>query len=502
MESHIRLTRRPRRAVPLLAFVSWTLLAGATTPIRAETRGPAPVLTVAGRPAGPLPEGSYRWTALDPAEAGGGLTGRLLRLELALIGAPYHLEVGLRGLPATLDVLVNDATVASQISTARDSLIACDVDLRTPAHRLEIIIKPNVGHRVEVRSMTVARRKEGLGKAIPLGTTDYPDTTLSARGGVRACCDYLVRYQLSDGTFDDRDPSWLTAAYCVRALLAGYEILLDERYLEAARRTLSMFVMEQEPDGGWCSRALSSRQEAPCPGRSLADLGVMTACLPLVSRFVEPQATMLYLNAHGAFVEGILAGYEEESRSFLATARGEDDRVAATQGMALTALFEATGDSTFLHRAETAVWETVMDWQRISTASRDPASLFPYLDAMCWMRRATNDKVLRGRIDEVLRAVMGTAGRSTLPSEMVAILVEARRQLGGTPQIDRTIAARLDDLASPRGRSERGVLTFPYPASTQESAPRDRGRSPVLETAMAAMTFAQAVAPGVLFRVP
>jgi hypothetical protein len=462
----------------------------------------------------PLGPGTFSWSGHDLVADSAGIAGRIVRLEAGLGPGPYRLEIGLIPKDGTADAILNDVVIASQFTPVREQSLARDFDLGGRDSRLELILKANAGQRVGVRSIAISQRDGDPVRQVRLSRSPAPDTTMSARDGVRACCDYLVRYQLSDGVYDDRDPAWVHAAYCVRALLAGYEILLDERYLDAARRTMSTFVGEQYPDGGWCAHARSRRQDAPCARRSIADLGVMVTCLPLISGFVEPQAVMVYLNAHGSFLDGTLTHFEGQAGAYEDFDPEDADRATATQAMAMTALFQATSDSTYLRRAESGTWALVFAWDRVLHAHGDPASLLPYLDAMCWVRRATADPVLQGRIDETLReslyaeyglldrldAATGwfVPGAGPLANGILGILVEARRILGDEPRIAKAIGAGTKALAEPRAREQHEVLVFPYEDSAATA--RAEAASAVLSTAMAGLSFAQSVAPGVVFR--
>ncbi len=228
-------------------------------------------------------------------------------------------------------------------------------------------------------------------------------------------CDSLLARQDSVGRYESLNAAWWRAGIATRALLGGYELLEDARYLEGALRTVRQFLREQRYDGSWFAESYETTVPERRYSRNIADLASMTACLPLVAphlpageRSAALTAHETYLRLHvprhdltgGAFCNGLFEGTFYDWPYSVGT---------ANQAHALVCHYHATGEKACLHRAEDAARFLVgtvrpdgrftfhpHDTRRTSVLA--PTAFhngYYLLDGLLWVYRATEREELR-----------------------------------------------------------------------------------------------------------
>lgn len=369
------------------------------------------------------------------------------------------------------------------------------------------------------------------------------DSTNSPAACLRAVCDGLVERQQRNGLFAPVTGPWWEVSFQIRVLLAGSVILEGPHYREAACRAIERFVKEQAPDGGWCAFHPDSSGATPaCDSRNLADLGTITACLSLMAPYLAAPEREAALRAHRAYIErfasrwdrpdgcyenGLYASQVEEVPYSIAT---------ATQAVSLIALYRATGDVSYMRRAEVAARALTSGWfgdgrpllrphdrstPRVTEATAF-GDLYYVIEALLWVDAATEDAALHKTIGKTLRIyLLGRRGvvRSTPedgwfapPSEatngckingMPGILLAARHRLSqtdasieaaGENEVLTAVAGEgLRRLCDPATRSAYGVLM-----------PRQDRNGPLGSACelFAAISIAESIRPGICLAPP
>ncbi|MBM3288460.1 MAG: hypothetical protein FJY88_14105, partial [Candidatus Eisenbacteria bacterium] len=203
-----------------------------------------------------------RWSGLDLRDLGGKLEGACIGMEAAVLRGRYDVRCDLSAAgdsACSSDLFICDEIAISGIRLSAGTIQSVSSTAVVERGPLTLLLKPDVGCRVRLSRVSIspadASGGVSLGSLSPAAADGLPRNRPLARSSrtcLREACEHLVRHQVSTGLFDYRTAAWRDASYSVRALLAGYEILGDRTYLEAARRTILAFLSEQRPDGGWC----------------------------------------------------------------------------------------------------------------------------------------------------------------------------------------------------------------------------------------------------------
>ena len=551
-------------------------LAASSSPA-ARRGGDAEILILPGNPDLAVVDGdtladadakaAFRWTGVELQWTDALVQGRCIRLVAAVDPGRYEVRADLAMIedrPCTVEMSLVAATAPLDgMSIAmlplkpgdRHSLSANITIVDGP---LDLFLKPDVGCRIAVTGIHIApldgkdrprlgslaaAEIAGMDRAnrIPLGRTAaaavQPNELLRApvtaptetRACLREVCDYLVRYQLSTGLFDLESAAWWKASICVRALLAGYELFREPRYLAAARKTLDAFIAEQDEDGGWCAFSRAQQPDVPCDRRNLADLGSMTSCLSIAGWFMNDEAlSKRYTDAHERYLRGFAASHQAKDGSFRnGVYEGRNwgwpySVATATQATSLISLYRAIPDTTILGRAERAAWFLLLDWdtdgqpsfhshdlkEAVRLRATEVHDLYYMLEGLLWVARSTKDPVLSDAARMTLRNyILGRKGllkeldgswfspsgdpaTVTKSCGMLAILIEARDMIGPDEQLDRTIDTATSLLCAPSTREDYRVLAPPY-----EKA----GDPAIICTAFAGLSFAEAMRHGCVF---
>lgn len=369
------------------------------------------------------------------------------------------------------------------------------------------------------------------------------DSTNSPTARLRAVCDGLVGRQRSDGLFTPTAGRWWEVSFQIRVLLAGSVLLEEPRYREAACRAIERFVEEQAPDGGWCAFHPDSSGATPaCDSRNLADLGTITACLSLMAPYLAAPEREAALQAHRVYIERFASRWDRPDGNYangLYTSVVEDvpySVATATQAVSLIALYRATGDVSYMRRAEVAARALTSGWfgdgrpllrphdrstPRV-TATTAFGDLYYVIEALLWVDAATEDAALHRTIGNTLRIyLLGRRGvvRSTPedgwfapPSEatngckingMPGILLAARHRLraaeesadaAGEDEMLTTIAGEgLRRLCDPATRAAYGASALPSDRLGPDGSACEL---------FAAISIAESIRPGICLAPP
>jgi hypothetical protein len=314
-----------------------------------------------------------------------------------------------------------------------------------------------------------------------------------------AVCDWLLLHRESPEFPGDnyttnsgsKVPVWYTITFPIRAFLAGYRLLGDDRYLNAATISLDTFVSEQMPNGAWADHYRNTPttslddEELDKAMRSLrqpmSDIGSVAACLALAAPLVDGPRQKTYLDSLLRFCRDWAAGFQRDDGSFndgfdghtadgatYSCATAIEDGVFALAGT-------LSGDRELSQRSEQAMRFLLPDWfedgSMIGRAphwrvrNREPFVLEPlyfgdqyyYDEGFITVLHHTHDDSLQAELSKALaHRVRGTSGLLTsLGSSdwwpiqdnwnnaksigMVATLLEVNRNIAPGSDLDVTL---------------------------------------------------------------
>jgi len=146
---------------------------------------------------------------------------------------------------------------------------------------------------------------------------------------LRRICAWLVAHCRADGFIGDTWATgtdyWYTTSFPVRALLAGYDILGDERYLDAALAVLDLFVGEQLPNGAFQDRfrgkptaelgpaELENSLQSRLP---MSDVGSVVSALAIGSHYAPAPRKERYVRSVQLFCDNWASRFQQPSGGF------------------------------------------------------------------------------------------------------------------------------------------------------------------------------------------
>lgn len=356
---------------------------------------------------------------------------------------------------------------------------------RTAGSGRSLVSNPQLA-RACFTCVTVTTALLAFGMLVSCSSTFPRTESLDPKGleRLRASCDTLVAQQARSPVFMAKDAAWWQVSFCTRALIAGYEVTGDKRYLRAAEIATDAFEAQQLYNGSWAVYAQGTVPVDHQDSYNLADLGCMTACLSILHSYVSGSKAERYREAHLryaqfasqhdlgdlAFCNGWYLGKNHRSAYSVAT---------ATQATSFAALYEASGDRRFLRRAEQAVRFLLNDWRpdgrpmlhhhasnRSSALSvEDFHNNYYILEALLVTFESTEDEVLKDAIraalefylwgDDGLLVVLppeewpAGAGNSVQKSRgMLGILAAIQRNVGPIVDLDQLIQLGLGHVTA------------------------------------------------------
>lgn len=257
--------------------------------------------------------------------------------------------------------------------------------------RLALEFIPHLGREFVVNSLEVlAGRKvrlipvfkTRLSTAVPSRPELRRRTADSPRRALRRMCDWLVARCPADGfigdVWSDGGKYTYTLTMPIRALLAGYDLLGDRRYLVTAMRSLHAFVDEQLPNGAWdcvfhgepvarwsCERLQRLLQDGRLP---MSDIGSVVATLAVGSRYASPTDRRRFVAAVRKFCDEWAARFQLASGGFTdGQWHGYEGRIyscaTAIQAAVHSLAYRVTGVAAYQRSAQRAIEYLLQDWR-------------------------------------------------------------------------------------------------------------------------------------------
>lgn len=486
-----------------------------------------------------LPDGTYRltMTCYEPLQNHG----------------PFDVKVG-------NDIVLRNVKVAagSVLQKAFDAQVRNGAGLRlelAPAPGKDFIIN---GLRVEGPPGTALRP---IFKDAP--AVKWPGTKELAqqaepdpRPALRAICDWLVSHRQPNGHLGVLT-GWYTASMPMRALLAGYDIFGDRRYLDAVVTNLDLFVSEQLPNGafqanirGKPTAELTQAEMNQCLKDRLcmSDVGSVISTLAVASHYTSGPTQTSYLKAVRHFCDGWAMQFQQPSGAFTDGQWFPDIRIytcaTAIQAAAFSLAHAVLGDKRYPQVAANAVrflLAHVQDDGRVigqgphwQVHSGKPFPLDPlffgdlwyYDEGLITVSQHTSDKALRQELDEAIgRRVFGAQGllqalegapwwpiqdtwNNAKSIGMVQTLLFARSRGMATPELETVLTGMKKVLCTPEYTRRVGVMLAPVELPGLDNTHVDFYREgyrlswsglTMEATGFAGMTLAEIIKPGTIY---
>lgn len=289
------------------------------------------------------------------------------------------------------DVAANGVTALSEAAVTAGQVRRWTFRCKARRHQVRLVFTPAPGKDFLVNTLEIFA--DGPVRWIPLFKTapaaEPPSRCELHRRGeqnpakaLRRACDWLVVRRRPDGFLGDHWGSgvahWYTVSMPIRALLAGYDILGDRRYRDAARAALDRFVSEQLPNGGWLGvfrgKPVSRWSKADLAdqlkhGRiPMSDIGSVVSALTIASHYMTPAIRRRYRDAVRRFCDNWAIRFQQRSGGFSDGQWHPYEGIiyscaTAIQASVFSLASAATGEPAYRKVAERAIRFLLSDWR-------------------------------------------------------------------------------------------------------------------------------------------
>lgn len=287
-------------------------------------------------------------------------------------------------------VKANEKIAISDIQVPYVKVVRKSFACRVQNHLLKLEFVPYAGKAFMINTLEIKGKNHV--KPIPLFST-APLTILPKRQdllrhsplapekALRHYCDWLLSRQQNNGFIGDRWSGsfvpWYTISTPTRALLAGYDILGDKKYLEASRKALDIFVAEQLPNGAWTdvfrnqpTKCLSKveRNDLMANARQpMSDIGSPVCALAVASQYVAPFHKKRYIRAVRNFCSNWASKYQYASGAFSDGLwkgfPGIYSCATAIEAAAFALAYKITDNPCYMNVAMKAIRFLLRDWR-------------------------------------------------------------------------------------------------------------------------------------------
>ena len=222
--------------------------------------------------------------------------------------------------------------------------------------------------------------KESIPNILPPAEEVKAAGNVDYKKALHEICEWLMRNRHPDGFIGDYETCgrlWYTASYPIRSLLAGYDILGQQEYLDATICMLDLFVAEQMPEGsftqsyrGIATEELSEEKlEAVRQGNwmNLADVGSAVAALAMACYYVKGERLERYVAAVKKYLDQWALPFQKPSGGFTnGWIKRMDAKIysvsTATTTLACILFYNFTKDEKYLTVAEKAALYMADKW--------------------------------------------------------------------------------------------------------------------------------------------
>lgn len=357
-------------------------------------------------------------------------------------------------------VYLQDFRCESDITVERGKALKLSFPVNVVEQKLKLRLQAEAGKEFILNGLVIQGPEHKGGRSM------FPDAppdrlpgvdqvlregNLDCRAALQRCCDWLLGRRLPNGFVGDvarpgvpNSFLWYTAAYPIRAWLAGYSVLRRSVYLDAASLILDKLVDEQLPNGGWeqtfrdkpTERLSSAEINDILKHRwvNTADIGSIVTALAVACHYVARPRKRQYLEAAKRYCDEWASRWRLSSGAF---ANGLESSVpqtepygvaTGTQAAAFSTVYAVSHEARYLETAERAANFLLSNWlpdgrvvsypdpseglgrKRIQPVTQF-GDVFYYLEGLLFVNGHTRDAGLRAKIQQVFKwIIMGNQG--------------------------------------------------------------------------------------------
>lgn len=464
--------------------------------------------------------------------------------------------------PFTIEV--NDIPILSDAAVKAGLVWTESFQAQPKAGILRLKFAPSSGNDFIVNTLVVEGTVDDIKpqpifrSAPPVILPDKKELVAGAKSdpvqALRQICDWLIEHRRKDDfigdTWQHGVDHWYTTSMPIRALLAGYDIVGNEKYLDAALTALDLFIDEQLPNGafqgtfrGKPTHELGEAELKHCLQFSrlpMSDIGSVVSALAVGSHYAPPPRKERYVRAVQDFCDGWAKSFQLSSGAFTdgqwASYEGKIYSCAtAIEAATFCLAYAVTGDTSYLEVATRAIRFLLKDWREDGrmlgraphwvVRSRQPFVMetlyfgdqWYYDEGFITTSRHVQDNDFRHKIDEALGwRIFGSQGLlHALKDEawwpvqdiwnnaksigMVQTLLHARTCGMNSPAVEDVLSNMQRFLCTPEYSQRLGVMVDDAERPADVHGIRTWSGMRMEATGFAGMTLAEIIKPGVLY---
>jgi len=283
-------------------------------------------------------------------------------------------------------IVAGDSRVLSRCTTTAGEIVEKSFYCQAEGNSLTLRFIPEEGKDIVLNALVLTGQEDE--KLLPVFKTAPPakmpgrtelDSSLAhePEAALREVCDWLLDHRRENGFLGDawegNAPYWYTASMPVRALLAGYDILGDQKYLDAGLVIMDLFASEQTPNGAFPSvlrgRITSELTEAEIQHiyeterLPMSDVGSVVSALAIATKYAGPEHRKIYQDSLVLFCDKWASLFQKRDGSFTdGPNTGTYSCASAIEASAFSLASKATGETKFLQSAKRALRFLLPDW--------------------------------------------------------------------------------------------------------------------------------------------
>lgn len=290
-------------------------------------------------------------------------------------------------------VKANSTTVVDPISVTAGIVTTKTFECEAGDGILKLEFTPNDGKDFVINSLVVEGNRQAalhpvFKSAPPVVMPSKQELAAHAehepRKALRDLCDWLADHRDENGFIGDKwndtrgmmHPYWYTASMPVRALLAGYEIIHNQQYLDVCMEVMDSFISEQLPNGAWTdtyrnqpTASLSNNETEwimSTRRQPMSDIGSVVQSLAMACHYAPASKKQDYVQAVRHFCDDWATRFQMPSGAFsdgVGLGDGVYSCATAIEAAVFSLAYDLTGDSGYMSVAEKAIRYLLEDWQ-------------------------------------------------------------------------------------------------------------------------------------------
>jgi hypothetical protein len=456
-------------------------------------------------------------------------------------------------------VTAGGSPAISGVSAPANEIVTVDFDCNVQGDVLSLRFVPDEGSGMVLNALVItgpddAQLHPVFKTAPPIEMPDRDELAQSARNDPKAAlkeiCDWLVAHRNENGFLGDAWEGgiflWYTASMPVRALLAGYDILGEAAYRDAAFRVLDLFAGEQLPSGAFGSilrgKPTSELSQSELTtviethGQPMSDIGSIVSALAIGSQYADSGRKERYVETVRHFCADYASLHQLPNGAFTdGPNTGLYSCATAIQAATFSLASAVTGDARFLDNAARAISFLLRDWledgRMLGRAPHWPVrNHLPFVMETLYFGdqwyydegfittayHAQDDDLRREIVEAIRRRLFGKCGLLTALEDrpwwpvqdiwnnaksigMVQTLLFAQESGLSKPALEEALESMQKVLSTPEYSRRLGVMAGDVEFSKEKYGFLSWSGMSIEATGFAGMTLAEMLKPGILY---